>query len=161
MPRELALPRTGDRPGQSSSELARRGSRVRIGLIALNFPERLPGLLGIFPPRPLLPPRVFAGSDASFAALLMLRVFFPRVGGWSDAPVAPAATSGPFPTFWLSMLRRPSRFELILSFGRDTLANLFSPDIPEPFAVFLGPVPTIFGATITSLELVATIVHFT
>ena len=71
-----------------------------------------------------------------------------------------AATSGSFPTLRLSTLRRPSRFELILSFGGDTLANLFSPDIPKPFAAFLGPVPTVFGATITSFELVATIVLF-
>ena len=90
-------------------------SSDRIGLVALNFPERPAGLLGIFPPRPLLPPGVFAGSDASLAALLTLRVFFPRVGGWSNAPVAPATTSGSFPTLRLSTLQRPSRFELILA----------------------------------------------
>ena len=86
---------------------------------------------------------------------------FPRVGGWSDALVAPAATSGSFRTLRLSPLRRPSRFELILGFGGDTLTNLFPPDIPELFAAFVRPVPTIFGATITSFELVATMVLFT
>jgi hypothetical protein len=153
-----------------SSELARRledntvtlecpagWAQVRTGLVALIFPERPTGLLGILPPRPLIPSGAFAGSAASFAALLTLRVFFPRVGGWS----APAATSGSFWTLRLSPLRRPSRFELILGFGGDTLADLFPPDIPEPFAAFLRPVPTIFGVTITSFELVATMVLFT
>jgi hypothetical protein len=50
---------------------------------------------------------------------------------------------------------------LILGFGGDTLANLFPPDISEPFAAFVRPVPTIFMATITSFELVATMVLFT
>jgi hypothetical protein len=59
------------------------------------------------------------------------------VGGWLDALVAPAATSGLFWTLRLSSLQRLSRFELILGFGGDTLANLFPPDIPEPFAAFL------------------------
>jgi hypothetical protein len=53
------------------------------------------------------------------------------------------------------------RFELILGFSGETLADLFPPDIPEPFAAFLGPVPTIFGATITLSELVVTMVLFT
>ena len=129
--------------------------------MALNFPERPTGLLGILPPRPLLSPGVFAGSDASLAALLTLRVFFPRVGGWSNAPVALAATSGLFPTLRLSMLRRPSRFELILSFGGDKLDNLFPPDIPDPVAAFARPAPTIFGATFNAFELMETIVRFT
>jgi hypothetical protein len=53
------------------------------------------------------------------------------------------------------------RFELILGYGGDTLADLFPPAIPEPFAAFLRSVLTIFGATITSFKLVATMVLFT
>ncbi len=40
------------------------------------------------------------------------------------------------------------------------LATLPLLDIPEPFAAFLTPVPTIFGATYPSFKLVAAMVLF-
>ncbi len=135
-------------------------SSDRIGLVALNFPERPAGLLGIFPPHPLLPSGVFTGAEASLTALRTLRVFFPRVGGWSNAPVALGATSGSFPTLRLGTLQRPSMFELILSFVGEILANLFPPDIPEPVTVFARPTPTIFGTTFNVSELVVAMVLF-
>ena len=128
--------------------------RVRIGLVAPDVIDCPARLVGVLPPHPLTPSGTFVAPDASFAALTLLWVFFPVAGGLSDALMAPAATSGSFRTAWPGPLRRPSRFELILGFGGDRLADLFPPDIPEPFAVFLGPIPTIFRAIITSFELV-------
>jgi hypothetical protein len=57
--------------------------------------------------------------------------------------------------------QRPSRFELTLSFGRGKLAFLLPLAIPEPFPALLKPFPTVVGATILSLELMAAMLFFT
>ena len=110
---------------------------MRPGLFAFTLPER-----PVAADAPVAPPRVF----------------FPAAGLGADTFVAPAATSDSFRTARPSLPRRPSKFELTLSFGGDMLAALFFSDIPEPVAAFSRPAPTILGATFTVFELVETIV---
>ena len=72
--------------------------------------------------------------------------------------MAPATTSNSFQMVRPSPPRRPSRFELILSFCGNRLTALFLSDIPEHVAAFSRPAPTIFRATFNAFELVETIV---
>ena len=90
-------------------------------------------------------------------ALATLRVFLDPL----RALVSPAAMSDLLGLLGPKVRRRPSRFELTLSFDGGKLAFLLPPAIPEPFAALPEPVPTTGGATIPSLELVAAMLFFT
>jgi hypothetical protein len=129
-------------------------------LAATNVANHPAGLVGVLPPRPLTPLGTFIASAASFAAFTPLWFFFLMMGGFAEALVAPVAISGLFWTPQPGPHQHPSRFALILGFGGDRLATLFPPDIPEPFAAFLGPVPTILGAIFTLFKLAETMVLF-
>ena len=90
-------------------------------------------------------------------ALATLRVFLDPL----RALVSPAAMSDLLGLSGAKVRRRPSRFELTLSFDGEKLAFLLPPAIPVPFAGLPEPVPTTVGATIQSLELVAAMLFFT
>jgi hypothetical protein len=65
---------------------------VRTGLVAPDVANCPAGLVGVLPPCPLTLSGTFIPPDALFAALTLLWVFFPVLGGLLDAIVAPAAT---------------------------------------------------------------------
>ena len=134
------------------------GSRMQ--LAAPDVTNHPAGLVGVLPPCPLTPSGTFVASAALFAAFTPLRVFFPVTGGLAEALVAPAAISGLFRIPRPGPRQCPLRFALILSFVGDRLAALFPPDIPKPFATFLGPIPTILGAIFTLFKLAETMVLF-
>ena len=90
-------------------------------------------------------------------ALTALRVFLDLL----RALVSPSAMSDLLGLSGQRIQRRPSRFELTLSFSGDKLAFLLPPAIPEPFAAFPKPAPTNVGAKIPLFELVAAMVLFT
>jgi hypothetical protein len=128
--------------------------------VAPNIANHPAGHVGALPPCLLKPSGTFVAPTALFAAFTPLWVFFPVAGGLSATLVGSAAISSLFWTPWPGPRQHPSKFELLLCFVGDRLANLFHPDIPELFAAFLGPVPTIVGAIFTSFKLVGSMVFF-